>query len=124
MSAASRRRTRSGSGLIVCLLVSATGAFAQECTREGLSATIDQYFAALLAHDPIRLPLASEVKFTENGQVIDVGEGFWQTAGRRTFHRNILDTTTCGTMTQAIVEENGQESPAIFGVRLRMDDPR
>ena len=38
------------------------------------------YLAAVVVHDPSRLPLAADVKYTENEQLLDVGDGFWQTA--------------------------------------------
>jgi hypothetical protein len=37
------------------------------CTREALKGITAQYFAALEKRDPSGLPLASNVKFTENG---------------------------------------------------------
>ena len=46
----------------------------------GLSGLLDEYYAALAAGDPGRLPLAADVKFTENGQRIAVGTGLWATA--------------------------------------------
>ena len=87
------------------------------CTRESLTAVIDQYFEALVAHDPSQLPLAANVKFTENAELLEVGDGLWQTASALTFHRNLLDTERCGSLTQAVLEEEG-EGPIIFGVRL------
>src|SRR5690606_32731871 len=90
------------------------------CDRESLNATIDSYFAALAAHSANGLPIARDVKFTENGVALDVGEGFWQTAGAVVFSRDVLDTETCGTVTQALIEENGRE--IIFGVRLKLND--
>jgi hypothetical protein len=98
-----------------------TTVMAQDCSRADLAGTVDLYFDALLAHDPVRLPLADDLRFTENGQVTSLTDGFWQTAGRATFRRSLLDTATCGTMTQAVVEENGEEGPAIYGVRLKLD---
>ena len=41
---------------------------------------MDQYLAAVVAHDPKRVPLSADVKYTENNQVMDVGDGFWKTA--------------------------------------------
>jgi hypothetical protein len=46
----------------------------------GLSGLLGEYYAALAAGDPGRLPLAADVKFTENGQRIAVGTGLWATA--------------------------------------------
>jgi hypothetical protein len=51
-------------------------------TCEALKDITEKYFAALEAHDPSGLPLASNVKFTENGVELAVGKSFWQTAGR------------------------------------------
>jgi hypothetical protein len=46
----------------------------------GLSGLLDEYYAALAAGEPGRLPLAADVTFTENGQRIAVGTGLWATA--------------------------------------------
>jgi hypothetical protein len=101
------------------LLLASTTTFAA-CNREPLNTTIDNYFAALQAHDAGTLPLASNVQFTEDGVAMKVGEGFWQTAGAVVFSRDVLDTETCSTVTQALIEEAGRE--IIFGVRLKLND--
>ena len=47
---------------------------------------------ALAARDPKRLPVATSVKYTENGRVLELGEGFWKTAGAPLAYRDyILD---------------------------------
>jgi hypothetical protein len=89
------------------------------CTRESLKAMTDQFFAALEAHKPSSLPLASGVRYTEDGVVVAVGKGAWETAGKTTFKRGLIDTGKCGTHTQAIIEENG--TPVLYGVRLKID---
>jgi hypothetical protein len=91
----------------------------QACTRESLKAITDKFFAALEAHNPSSAPLASGVKYTENGIEVAVGMGSWQTAGKTTFKRGMVDTRKCGTHTQAIIEENGK--PMLYGVRLKID---
>lgn len=48
------------------------------CDRACLEAFVDQYLDALIAHDPKRLPLAPNAKFTENGQRLNPGDGFWR----------------------------------------------
>ena len=47
----------------------------QACTRESLKAITDKFFTALEAHNPSGVPLASGVKYTENGIVVAVGKG-------------------------------------------------
>jgi len=87
-----------------------------QCTRENLTAAVDAYFHALEARDAASLAVTAGVKFTENGSPLALGEGLWQSAGRSQFRRSVLDTERCGTLTQAVLEENG--GPIIFGVRL------
>lgn len=50
------------------------------CDRACLNNVMNDYVAALLAHDPSRVPLASNVEFVENTQVLHPGEGLWKTA--------------------------------------------
>jgi hypothetical protein len=112
-------------GGAICFLVlgSNTTAIAQSsgpaCTRESLKAITDNFFTALEAHKPSGLPLASGVKYTENGAIVAVGKGAWETAGKTTFKRGLIDTQKCGTHTQAIIEENGVQM--LYGVRLKID---
>jgi hypothetical protein len=90
------------------------------CTRESLAAVVDQYFQALAARDAASLPVAPSLKFTENGSELALGQGLWQTAGQAQFRRNALDVERCGTLTQSVIDESG--SPAIMGVRLKLED--
>ncbi len=46
--------------------------------RDGLIKLANDYFAALLAHDPRKVPLASDVKTVENAKRIQAGEGLWK----------------------------------------------
>ena len=75
------------------------------CSRKNLKGLIDKYFAALEAHDPSGLPLASDVKYTENGVEVAVGKGFWQTAGKTLLRRDLIDTKQCGTHSNVVIEE-------------------
>jgi hypothetical protein len=89
------------------------------CTRESLAAITGIFFTALEAHKPSSAPLASGVKYTENGIEVPVGKGAWETAGKLTFKRGLIDTQKCGTHTQAIIDEAG--NPMLYGVRLKVD---
>jgi hypothetical protein len=102
-----------GSCLIAAAQTGGTG-----CTRESLKGIVEQYFTSIETHSTAKLPLASTVKFTENGTEVAVGKGFFETGGKALLKRSALDTTNCGTATQAIIEENGR--PIIFGARLKV----
>jgi hypothetical protein len=39
------------------------------CDQPRLEAVIDRYLAAVVAHDPSRLPLSADVKYTANEQL-------------------------------------------------------
>jgi hypothetical protein len=90
------------------------------CTRESLKGTVDKYLAALAAHSPSGLALDPKVRFTENGIDAAVGKGLWETAGKVLLKRSAIDAGTCGTVTQAIIEEN--DRPIIFGFRLKVNN--
>jgi hypothetical protein len=92
------------------------------CTRESLKAVVDDYFAALAAHDPSRLAFSSSLKFTENGALRELGKGLWETAGALQFRRDLLDTERCGTLSQAVINEG--EGPIIVGVRLALAEQK
>jgi len=53
------------------------------CDRACLEGFLDFYIAAVVAHDATLLPLASDVKFTENGQRLPLDDGLWHTATER-----------------------------------------
>ena len=56
-----------------------TGPIPLNCNRACLEDLVNQYLAAVVAHDPKRVPLSADVKYTENDQEMEVGDGFWKT---------------------------------------------
>jgi hypothetical protein len=50
------------------------------CDRPCLQSLADGYLKAVVAHDPKLLSLDEHVRFTENGQDLILGDGFWNTA--------------------------------------------
>jgi hypothetical protein len=45
------------------------------CDRPCLTGMMDRYTEALTKHDPSGLPLAQDVRFTENTAQVNIGEG-------------------------------------------------
>jgi hypothetical protein len=68
---------------LASVLTAASGAAhaqtAGACDRACLLGIADVYFAALAAHDSAKAPLAPNAKFTEQAQVLNVGDGLWKT---------------------------------------------
>ncbi len=50
------------------------------CDRACLEGLADQVAEAMVAHDASKLPLSQDVKYTEGGSKLKVGDGFWATA--------------------------------------------
>jgi hypothetical protein len=97
-----------------------TGSIPLKCDRACLEGVIDQYLKALVAHDPSRLPLSKDVKFTENNQVVEVGDGFWKTVEGVGNYRHVFadpefgQVAMMGTMLEA-------GTPILMSVRLRIE---
>lgn len=107
-------------GLTLLLASTAAGQAAEvnSCDRACLKDLMDQYLAALAAHDPSRVPTAAEVKFTENTNRMKLGDGLWQTVdGVGTFKFYIEDPSTDQVAYYGTVKENG--STALLNVRLK-----
>ncbi len=50
------------------------------CEEECLDGDVDKVLQAMMDHDPSHAPLASDVRYTENGQAKAPGQGLWATA--------------------------------------------
>jgi hypothetical protein len=66
--------------LSVGFVVTAAAAAPDPCNRACLKDLVNSYVAALVAHDPSKVPLAADVKFVENVTPMMPGEGLWKTA--------------------------------------------
>ena len=94
------------------------------CDRDCLIGISEQYLDALAAKDAKRLTLASaNVKYTENGQRLLLGDGLWNSiTGRGTYILHTADQTAGQIVTIATLRENG--TPLIVAVRLKVDNRR
>ena len=63
-------------GIILIVLISST-ATAAGCDRACLYGFLDDYLAAIDARDPSGLPLAQDVRFTENSVEMAFPDGMW-----------------------------------------------
>jgi hypothetical protein len=118
-------------GLAIALLVIvAPSSWAQgssrACDRACLESLVDKYLDAVIAHDPKQLPLAKNVKFTENGVRLEVGDAHWKTVTRNGTYRLFVTDPEAGQVAfiGTIREEaRGPEgSPSALALRLRVQD--
>ena len=53
---------------------------------------VTKYVDALLAHKPAQLPVAADVRFTEDSQELALGDGLWKTVtGNGGFRQDYID---------------------------------
>jgi hypothetical protein len=95
---------------------------APTCDRACLNGFADRYLEALVAKDASRLPVAADVKFTENLVPLQIGtEGLWRTVtGRGTFNLYVADTKTGVATWTGVVEE--MDRPVFMSLRLRVEN--
>jgi hypothetical protein len=92
------------------------------CDRECLIELADDYVAAVVAHDPTAVPLADNIRFTENTELLRPGEGLWQTAtaGPEEFRIYVADPVSRMIGYFNVMESGGE--PVMLGLRLRIED--
>jgi hypothetical protein len=90
------------------------------CDRACLEALVERYLEAVVAHDPRRLPLSADVRYTENEQLVPVGQGFWQTAtGRGSYAHPFADPTMGQAAWMGTMREG--RTLALMALRLRIE---
>src|ERR1700685_3550766 len=102
-------------------LLALSTASAATCDRSCLKATLDQYLAAVVEHNPSAAPLSVGFRQTENSMVRRPGTGLWQSAKalgklqRRYFDTESGQAGYFGTLEEA-------SGTAIATVRLKVED--
>ncbi|MDE3169101.1 MAG: hypothetical protein KGL75_03080 [Acidobacteriota bacterium] len=67
----------------------------EPCDRACLVEVLSSYFRAMSNRCPCGLPLAQDLKYTENGQLVTPGEGIWKTfTGLGTYRIYLADPET------------------------------
>jgi hypothetical protein len=100
---------------------------ARDCDRACLGGFVDRYFAALAADDPAAAPLAPDVRFTEDGQRLAVGDGLWNTMRGVGAYRLVVADAAAGQIAviATVVEGNANPDvrvPAAIALRLKVED--
>jgi hypothetical protein len=92
------------------------------CDRACLNALVDSYLAALVAHDPSRLPIAANAKLVENVTAMKAGEGLWKTASAvpTTFKIYVPDPVSQEVGFLGVLDEGGK--PVELALRLKVQN--
>jgi hypothetical protein len=113
--------------LYICLGVIALVAIAgmAQAADNGLDRTAllklaDNYLAALVAHDPGKVPLAGDAKVVENVKRINPGEGLWKTATAVPAEFKIVVPDPVLQEVGGLVVMQNEGKPAQVGFRLKL----
>jgi hypothetical protein len=82
----------------------------RQCDRKCARSLIDGVLAAMIARDPTQAPLSRNVRYTENGQPLTIGDGLWRTLTER------------GSYNIYLAADSGSD-PALFGSIVETDIP-
>ncbi len=97
-----------------------TGPIPLNCDRACLEGVMDQYLAALVAHDPKRLPLSADVQV--HARTISrwtLGDGFWKTVESVGNYKHIFADPGAGQVAfMGTMHEAG--APLLMSLRLRI----
>jgi hypothetical protein len=111
---------------LACLVISPAQAQNNNnrCDRDCLIGIAEQYLDALAAKDSKRLPLAGgNVRYTENGQRLQLTDGLWNTiSARGSYKLHVADQIYGQVVSFSTMRENG--APLILAVRLKVDKQR
>jgi hypothetical protein len=107
--------------LLISFALFSAISFAQKCDRACLEGFVDQYLDAVVKHDPKGLPLAKNVKFTENGQRLELGDGLWNTmTGKGSYRVFVTDPASGHVAFMGSILEDG--TPAMLAVHLKIQN--
>ncbi len=96
---------------------------AEPCERACLEGYVDQFLDAAIAHDPRRVPFGTDLKYTENGQKLDLGDGIWRTLTAKGSYRMFVTDVEAGHVAfLGSVRED--DIPAVIAVHLTVKNRR
>jgi hypothetical protein len=106
---------------------SSTSALAQDCDRACLEGMVERYFDAAIDNNPAALPLADDVRFTEDGQRLVIGDGLWNTMKAKGKYRLFVTDVPAQQVAVLATLYEDHRDPALstasfIALRLRVED--
>ena len=109
----------------IVALAFADVAFAADCNRSCLEGFVDRYLDAVIADQPSGAPLAPNVRFTEDGQQLVIGDGLWNTMRAKGHYRLFVSDVPAGQVAFfGTIEEDHRDpdkgTAALIALRLKV----
>jgi hypothetical protein len=97
------------------------------CDRACLENFVDRYFDAVIDNTPEKLPLARDVKFTENAQRLAIGDGLWNSMKAKGKYRLFVTDVEAGQVALlGTIQEDDRDpakaAPALIALRLKIEN--
>jgi hypothetical protein len=115
-----------GTGAMLWLGAAAVAqAAAPACNRACLEGMAERYLDAVAANNPAAVPLSPNVRFTEDGQRLLIGDGLWNTMKGKGKYRLFVTDVPAGQVTLlATIQEDHREpdnfNGSLISLRLRV----
>jgi len=92
------------------------------CDRDCLKGIVDKYIDAMVANDTDAAPFSGSVKFTENTEIIDLGEGLWQnaTGSSTTYRIYVPDPVSRQVGFMGLIQR--EDGNSLLGLRLKVEN--
>ena len=108
-------------GILSVLSLAPPTVHAQACDRACLTGMMTQFITALVAHDSSKLPLAANVRFTEDSRNAPLGQGIWQSVtAAGGFRQDYIDTRKQVAAAHVLLREG--ETQVLYSVLLHVAD--
>ncbi len=118
--------------LVVAAIIAIAGtssvhAAQSACDRACLEGFVDRYLDAVAANQPSMVPLSPNVRFTEDGQRLLIGDGLWSTMQGKGKYRLFVTDVPAGQVAFFGTIEEDNRDPAkgngsLIALRLRVPD--
>ncbi len=91
------------------------------CDRACLESYVERYFDAVIANNPKLVPISPNVKFTEDGQRLLIGDGLWNTAKAKGKYRLfVTDVPAQQVAVLATLQEDHRDADKFNGVLIAL----
>ncbi len=115
--------------ILVAAACAAPLAQAQDCDRACLEGWVDRYLDAVIDNRPGDVPMTRDVRFTENGQRLEIGDALWRSMKSKGEYRLFVTDVPAQqvTLLTTIAEDDRDPAgsvPALMALRLKIDDER
>ena len=106
--------------LLLGAVQAASAASPRGCDKACMEGIADQYRAAYVRHDPKGLPLARNLRYTENGVVLPFPDGTWDTVTKEVGPALTLSDTKTGNVGVYTAIVQSQDTEGYLAVRLKI----